>query len=557
MKLLDQVLLPAVLDSVGEAIITIDASSTIVMVNREAQRIWGYREDELLGQPLVMLMPEPYRAAHLAGLARYLESGVARVLGQRLELEGLRHDGTVFLLELHIQETRTDAQLFFTASVRDLTEQKRAERRLAAQHAITRILAEAPSLQAATPQLLQAICESLDWQVGQLWRRDRTANVLCYVERWHGASLDAAALAAHSQQLTLAYGQGFPGQIWARGAPLWIPDVVTDPVFLRRTAAAHDNLHTAFGFPVLLGNEVLGVMEFFSQRIREPNAELLAMLGTIGSQIGQVMERRRVEEERAALVGQLQAAVDLRDQFLSIAAHELKTPMTSLLLYLELLERRLQRASDANAAQLRAVHTIREQAERLNRLSSALLDLSRLQQGRLTIEREPVQLVDLVRSIVELQAPLWDRHHLQLHLPDAPLVVMGDALRLGQVVQNLLENAVKYSPGGGVVQVGLDRRDDYACLWVRDQGIGIPEEALPQLFGRFFRASNADPEHIAGLGIGLYLVKEIVTQHEGTVAVESHEGSGSTFTICLPRSDVVSGGGESSGADESTAGIGA
>ncbi len=537
MKPLDQVLLSAVLDSVGEAIITIDADSTIVMVNREVQRLWGYRDDELLGQSLVMLMPEPYRAAHLAGLARYLETGVARVLGRRLELEGLRHDGTVFPLELHIQETRTDGQIVFTAAVRDLTEHKRAERRLAAQHAVTRILAEAPSLHSVSPAILQAICESLDWQVGLLWQRDHQADVLRYVAHWQHAAVDVAAFIAQSQALVLAPGAGLPGEIWAKAEPRWIDDVVTEPLFLRGTGAAANNLHAAFGFPILLGTEVLGVMEFFSQRIRQPSAELLAMMGAIGGQIGQFMERRRVEEERAALVGQLQAAVSLRDQFLSIAAHELKTPMTSLLLYTELLERRLQRSSDANAPQLRALHTVREQAERLQRLSGALLDLSRLQQGRLTIERAPVQLVDLVRSIVEMQAPLWEQHHLQLRLPDTPVVVTGDALRLGQVVQNLLENAVKYSPEGGVVEVGVERRDDQARLWVCDQGIGIPPEALPKLFSRFFRAGNVDPEHISGLGIGLYLVKEIVTQHEGSVTVESREGSGSTFTITLPCSD--------------------
>ncbi len=533
MKPLDHMLLSAVLDTVGEAIITIDATSTIVMVNREVHHIWGYRDDELLGQPLVMLMPEQYRDAHLVGLARYVDQGIGHVLGRRIEVEGRKHDGTVFPMELRIQETRTEEQLFFTAAVRDLTEQKRAERQLAAQHAVTRILAEAPSLMAATPAILQAICESLDWQVGILWQRDSQAQRLRYVELWQRASVDVAAFAQQSQQLTFARGEGLPGQIWGRASPVWIPDVVIAPNFPRAHVAASVGLHSAFGFPILLGTEVVGVMEFLSQRIRQPNTELLAMLGTIGSQIGQFMERRRGEEEREILVQQLQAALELRDQFLSIAAHELRTPITSLLLYSDLIMRRLPSGDAADPRQQRAVRSVREQAQRLHRLSSALLDLTRLQQGRLTIEHAPVPLADLVHGIVEAQAPLWEGHQLQLHVAAAPLVVTGDALRLEQVVHNLLENAVKYSPGG-VIEIGVEPHGDQACLWVRDQGIGIPAAALPQLFSRFFRASNVDSAHISGLGIGLYLVKEIVTQHGGTVAVESREGAGSTFTVRLP-----------------------
>ena len=130
--------------------------------------------------------------------------------------------------------------------------------------------------------------------------------------------------------------------------------------------------------------------------------------------------------------------------------------------------------------------------------------------------------------------PGLTKHSIDWNAPSEALFVEGDELRLEQVVQNLLQNALKYSPLGGAVTLQVLRQGDMACLTVADQGIGIPEAALSQLFQRFYRADNADAQYISGMGIGLYVVKEIVELHGGTVAVESTEGSGSTFTVCLP-----------------------
>ena len=113
-------------------------------------------------------------------------------------------------------------------------------------------------------------------------------------------------------------------------------------------------------------------------------------------------------------------------------------------------------------------------------------------------------------------------------------MVNGDAMRLEQVLENLVQNAIKYSPSGGRVKVCIEQQNDKACLWVTDEGIGIPDGAVPHLFERFYRAPNVDPQQITGMGIGLYVVKEIVQRHGGTIMVESTEGVGSTFRICLP-----------------------
>ncbi|HMD34927.1 MAG TPA: GAF domain-containing protein, partial [Vicinamibacterales bacterium] len=170
-------------------------------------------------------------------------------------------------------------------------------RRLAAEYATTRALAESEHLADATPRIIEAICSSLGWDHGALWQVDRHADRLRCVEIWHRPDASFREFEAMSRQTTFERGIGLPGRVWSLGRPDFIPDVVDDPNFPRAAIAAREGLHAAFGFPVVIGDDVVGVMEFFSREIREPDAELLEMLGAIGSQVGQFMKRRRAEEE--------------------------------------------------------------------------------------------------------------------------------------------------------------------------------------------------------------------------------------------------------------------
>jgi signal transduction histidine kinase len=250
----------------------------------------------------------------------------------------------------------------------------------------------------------------------------------------------------------------------------------------------------------------------------------------------EVAQRAALALDNARLYQEARDAVALRDQFLSIAAHELKTPLTVLLGNAQAMERRAIRDEHLPEREVRAVHLIHEQARRLSRMIAALLDISRLEQGKLSIERARFDLQALVERVVdEVQSGLTV--HMVEHLAaDEPVIVEGDELRLEQVLQNLIGNAVKYSLQGGVVQVQVARQADRACIRVTDHGMGIPAEDIPHLFERYYRASNIDGERITGMGIGLYIVKEIVTLHGGTVEIQSELGTGSTFTVSLPIS---------------------
>jgi signal transduction histidine kinase len=231
----------------------------------------------------------------------------------------------------------------------------------------------------------------------------------------------------------------------------------------------------------------------------------------------------------------------MRDSFFSVAAHELRTPLTSLLGQAQLLQRRAARDGTLNERDRHAVDVLVSQAQRLNKLIISLLDISRLQQGRLALDIAPLDLNQLVERMLAELRPVVDSHTLVRIGEHQPLLVAGDALRLEQALQNLIGNAVKYSPEGSTVTIQLGRQGGLASVAVTDRGIGIPREALPHLFEQFYRAPNVDHQRGSGLGIGLYVVHEIVALHAGRVEVASVEGHGSTFTITLPLSDTAEG----------------
>ncbi len=216
-----------------------------------------------------------------------------------LEYRVRRHDGEYrWLLDKGTPRFASDGTfLGYIGSATDITERKRAEERLRAQHTVAQILAEAATIEEAAPRILRAMGECLGWDVGALWRVDREAEALRCVELWHKASIEVPEFERVSREFTFVPGLGLPGRVWSSLEPEYVPDVVLDENFPRAPIAEREGLHAAFAFPILLGGEVLGVIEFFSREIRQPDQELLNMLATIGSQIGQFIERKRAEAE--------------------------------------------------------------------------------------------------------------------------------------------------------------------------------------------------------------------------------------------------------------------
>lgn len=264
------------------------------------------------------------------------------------------------------------------------------------------------------------------------------------------------------------------------------------------------------------------------EQIRRLNTELEQRVAT------RTAELEAANHQKDELLSRAEEALKTRDTFLTIASHELKTPLTSLIGYVYLLQQSLERRQEPHDQEQAALAVIMQQSQRLDQLIEIMLDLVHLQQDAISIERRSVDIAEVVRQAVARLSGTLRRHSIQLMIQNEPLLILGDARRLHQVLEHVLQNAAKYSPHGSTIEVELRRHDSGACLQVRDHGIGIPLAAQELIFDRFYRADNFNHLQISGFGVGLYLVREIITQHEGRIAVTSSPGQGSTFDIYLP-----------------------
>ena len=286
----------AILHASLDAIITMDHEGKIRGWNPAAERIFGYSVSAALGRPLAeLIIPPSQRQRHVRGLVNYLATGHGPILENRLELSALRADGSEFPVELTVTRIPVEGPAMFTAYLRDITHRKRTEQRLTTQHAVVSILAQAVDLREAAPRVLRAACKSTGWDLGDLWVVDKQTNLLSYIDLWNVEGLDAAEFLDLSRRSKFAPGDCLPGRVWATRQPVWIVDISRDPDMRRADAAAKAGLRGGFGFPIQFGDEVLGVAEFFSRESRQPDAELLRMFESLGSQIGQFVERKRVE----------------------------------------------------------------------------------------------------------------------------------------------------------------------------------------------------------------------------------------------------------------------
>jgi signal transduction histidine kinase len=278
------------------------------------------------------------------------------------------------------------------------------------------------------------------------------------------------------------------------------------------------------------------------RRLRESEAIVSEQAEEAARRFAEARERARLFEAMERSRATAEEALRLRDAFVSIAAHELRTPLTTLLGRAQLLQKWLEQEERAPERDVRSIRIVVKQAQRLNEMITGLLDVSRIQGGHFTIAPRPLNLLALVRRVVDEWRLAAAQHALLLEAPQEPLIVQGDELRLEQVLQSLLDNAIKYSPAGGEVRVEVGRSRGKARVRVSDHGIGIPAATQGELFHNLCRAENADAEGLSGLGIGLYVANQILELHSGQIAVESVEGEGSAFTVELPLAEPQSPG---------------
>ena len=415
----------------------------------------------------------------------------------------------------------------------EILERQRSEQRLALQYAITRALAESDTLADAAPHLLQAIGEHMTWEWGALWGIDRDAGVLRCANIWHAPHLETAEFDALSRETAFTPGQGLPGRVWQNPKPAWIDDVTKAPDFLRAPIAARVSLHGAIAFPILLHGEILGVMEFFSRTVRQPEAAQLDPLSAIGSQIGQFAERKRAEEAlrqtraelahvtRVMTVGALTASI----------AHEVNQPLAAVVTNgnacLRWLAREVPDVEEARAAVERVIREGHRASEVIRRIR-ALAQKTDPQAAWLDLN-------DVIREVIALMhgEARQQRVAFWTDLAGALPPVLGDRVQLQQVLLNLLINGLEAMQAvtgrPRELWIRSQRPDaDTVLVAVQDAGIGLDPQQMARLFDAFFTTKPG------GMGMGLAISRTIIEAHGGRLWATPNDGPGATFQFTLP-----------------------
>ena len=285
--------------------------------------------------------------------------------------------------------------------------------------------------------------------------------------------------------------------------------------------------------PLLVKGAAIGVLAFYFTAPVNFDDEYKALLVSVAQDCAQALDRARLYEAAQKARADAESANRLKDEFVSIVSHELRSPLNAILGWTAMLRRG---DVDAPLAE-RALQSVHDNATRQARLIDELLDFSRVASGRLSLDREEIDVRDLLRGVVESQIPEAAAKGITLEFGQPPGVcVAGDARRLEQVFFNLLGNALKFTPAGGRVSIGVRRRDPFVEIRVADTGIGIEPEFLPHVFERFRQGEQASRREYGGLGLGLSIARQLVEAHQGTIAVESEgAGRGTTFIVSLPE----------------------
>ncbi|HUP64472.1 MAG TPA: ATP-binding protein [Thermoanaerobaculia bacterium] len=425
-------------------------------------------------------------------------------------------------------------------SFRDVTERHRLEEEMQLQAERAQTLAEAGAFFASNIDpawVYQAIAERVaevlgDWAAVILRVPDSKELRVASIYHRDMAALGLAWAFIYRQPLTL--GDGMFGQVVATGYPSLTTNF--EPILEGEATTYHMvqmKLSSLLVLPLRSRREILGALAIAAHDPANkmsdeklPLAELLAERAAVAIENAQLytqqVEARRKVEDLSRL----------KDEFLSIASHELRTPVTSIKGYTQLAKSLIHENDLITSSEYLDVAL--DQIDRMSRLILELLDVSRIETGRLEIRKDAINWTSFVRGVVNRYATAHPDREFTANVPNEPISVEGDRDRLEQVLGNLVENALKYSPDGTDVEVEVELQDSKVTTSITDCGIGIPADEIGQVFERFHRGRQVSSTNYGGLGLGLYISKQIVERHHGSIWVDSREGHGTTFFFSIP-----------------------
>lgn len=531
---LDDAQFRALAETAPDAIVTGDASGRIAYVNPAAELLFGYPAAHMIGRGIPMLMPEELRAAHSAGFERFIRTGRGHLVGRTVDVTGLRADGHTFPMELSLGSAGEGASRTLTAVIRDLTARRRQERHLAAQLAVTSVLAAPHETEEAVACIVEELTRALEWDVGALWMIALDGGQSLELRHlWQADPVRTRAFADATTRLALEPSSGIPASTLERATPAWLDDLSTHAGFVRHAEATECGLRAGIWLPLLTGGRPIGVIECFTSEPLPVDGELRDLLMTVASQVSEYLGRRRtemrLEEERARFADELGRSNAELEQFAQVAAHDLHTPLRTVAGLTELVLRDHGRELSDQARHYLA--TTIASATAGGRLLDSLLEYARA--GAFDRPLESIEPAEVIAEVIASLSVMVESRAARITVGELP-PVSADPVQLGQLFQNLLVNAIKFTPQERVPAIAITgaARGSTVEIHVRDNGVGIGPHEGDGLFAMLRRGDRSDG--FDGAGIGLAVCARIVERHGGRIWCTPAPGGGTVFSCTLP-----------------------
>ena len=498
----------SVVEHMEDCVVTADENGIILSTNPVMEKLFGYTHDEVIGQDVGILMAEPHRSKHVGYMVRYRITGQgqeyvsgAHGIGIGREVEGLHKNGKPIALYLAVSEYFVGGKRYFTGLMRDISERKQAEQALR-----------------GSEQRLRAIVDNMASFVGEM----TPDGVLVEINR--------TALEVGGLQSQDVIGKRLEETWWFSYSPVVQAQIRED---IERALHGQKVRHDVD--QRIAGGDLMAI-DFMLVPVYDTDGRVIKLIPSgvdISKRIRimQDLEQARLEAEQANLA---------KSTFLAAMSHEIRTPMNGVIGMADVLQQ-----TSLGGHQMEMVNLIRESAFALLDIIEDILDFSKIEAGKLEIEREPMSVVDVVEKACSTLESLAARKNVELTLfidPAIPEEVLGDALRLRQVLVNLTNNAIKFSSGQqrpsrvAVRALPVEHGPDQMTVEFRitDNGIGMNEETLARIFTSFTQGDTSTTRRYGGTGLGLAISHHLVELMGGEITVQSTPGKGSTFTVRLP-----------------------
>jgi PAS domain S-box-containing protein len=538
----------AMIAGMSDGVMLVDGDGKTVFINPAGQRLLGKTD---VGVP-IFRQSEVYRFRDEHGraldpeelpAAQSLSTGLAvHDMTVLIAREDLRVAVSMSATPLH-EDGRTSGVV---VTFRDITERRALEEQMQLQAERAQILADAGAFFSSnidpawvTQAIAERVAEVLgDWSAVILKSPESKELSVASIYHRDMASLGLAWSYIYRQPLVV--GEGIIGQVVSTGYPSLTTNI--------RSATGVTNPGTYHPMPMKLASllilplrtrrEIIGAMIVAANDPdRAMTDDKLPLAEILAERAALAIENAKLYTEQVDARRKVEDLSRLKDEFLSIASHELRTPVTSIKGYTQLAKMLIKEGDLSTSEEYLDIAL--DQIDRMSRLILELLDVSRIETGRLEIRREPIAWAHFVRDVVHRHHTAVSDRRFHVSVPDDAKIVTGDRDRLEQVLGNLLENAVKYSPDGSDITVTVEDKGDAFVTAVCDRGIGIPADELGQVFERFHRGRQVSSTNYGGLGLGLYITKQIIERHGGTIWVESKEGQGTRFFFSLPSAEAT------------------